>query len=275
MTKSYPRLTLKDSVTLKGPGLHTGEPTQVTLHPGENGFVFNQNGTKTEAKPENVTDTSRCTMLGTIGTVEHVLSALAGLGLTDAEIEVQGSELPAADGCALPYVEAINQVGTAPCGTLEVEGPFARVFHVVDNTRVKYAIGLGEGYWRNLYELDDYFTGAQEYELAWTPEKYAQEIAPARTVVLEHEIEAVKALGLGKGLDESSCLAIGKTNYLNPARFPDEPTRHKLLDLIGDLALTGIPIAHLDVVGEWTGHKHNLEAAQKLTQKTILTRHPQ
>lgn len=274
MTKTYPRKTLAGAVRLDGSGLHTGEPVSVTIHPGEGGLVFRAGSEVIPATVASVTDTSRCTRLGPVGTVEHVLSALAGLGITDAVIEVEGGELPAAGGCALPYVEAVLGAGLADCGTIEVEGPFARVFFVVDGTKTKYAVGSGEGYWRNVFELEGWFLGRQELEFIWSAEAYREQVAPARTVVLETEMEAVKAAGLGKGLDESSCLGIGREGFLNEARFGDEPVRHKLLDLIGDLALSGVPVAHLDVVGEWTGHAANVAAALKLTEAVVIRRLP-
>lgn len=273
MTKTYPRKTLSDSIKLTGPGLHSGTPVTVHIHPGTTGFVIKTPSEVTPATPESVSDTTRCTQIGGVSTVEHALSALHGLGLTDAIIEVVGGELPAAGGSTAAYCEAIQSVGTTECGSLEVEGPFARVFHVVDGTQTKYAVGLGEGFWRTTFELPDSTVGSQEVELSWSPERYVAEIAPARTFVLQEELEAVKALGLGKGLDESSCFVLGKAGYVTEVKFSDEPVRHKMLDMIGDLALTGIPIAHLDVIGSWTGHRHNVDLAKKLVEKVTITRH--
>lgn len=272
MSKTYSRWTLKDSTTLEGRGLHSGEAVAVTLHPGKEGFVFRSGSERVAAVVENVTDTSRCTRLGSISTVEHVLSALAGMGVTDAEIEVAGGELPAAGGCSAPYVSLIQQTGLEECGSLEVSGPFERVYLKVDGAMTSYAMSLGEGYWRNVYELPGYDIGRQEFEMVWSPEIYAKEVAPARTLVLDREIEMARAAGLGQGLDEGSVLGIGTEGYLNEARFADEPVRHKLLDMIGDLALTGIPVAHLDVVGEWTGHKFNVDAAAKLASAVKVIR---
>lgn len=209
-------------------------------------------------------------MLGTISTVEHVLSALAGLAITDAEIEVFGGELPAAEGCSLPFVQEFDSVGFESCGTLEIDGPFARVYAV--DGQAKVAVAAGEGWWRAEFELEDCFIGRQEVEMSWTPARYAADVAPARTVVLEWEMEMVKKYGLGKGLDDTSCLGIGREQYMNPARFPDEPVRHKLLDLIGDLSLAGVPIEALDVVGERCGHKVNILAAQRLAERVTIRR---
>lgn len=222
-----------------------------------------------DARPENVTGTQRCTQLAGISTVEHVLSALAGLGVTDADIVVEGGELPAAEGCSAPYVGVILEQGLAACGHLDVEGPFERVYVV--NSGSKVAIAKGEGWWRAEFEVVDSFIGKQVAEFALSPACYAAEVAPARTTVFEDEWQAAQAAGLGLGLDVSTVVGIGKTGYANEPRFADEPARHKLLDLIGDLALSGVPIAHLDVVGERSSHATNVEAATQLARSVALT----
>lgn len=270
MEKIHKRKTLASDFTIEGMGLHSGGAVRVTVHAGESGIRFRDQGDWLDARPVNVTDTSRCTRLGNISTIEHLMSALAGMEVTDADIVVEGGELPAAGGCSIEYVEAITEVGLVECGELTVNGPFARVF--LQELPCKYAVGLGEGWWRAAYVRDDEFVGRQEFELEFSPDRYASEIAPARTFVLESELEVAKQIGLGKGLDETSCLVVGDSNYLNAPRFKDEPARHKLLDLIGDLALSGVPVAHLDVVAEFTGHKWNVEVAKKLAESVTITR---
>jgi UDP-3-O-acyl-N-acetylglucosamine deacetylase len=148
-----------------------------------------------------------------------------------------------------------------------VEGnlPFTRVF--VQEGDAKIAIGAGEGSWRYLFDSSDRWLGMQEFEVPNVVEEYVKEIAPARTFAFEEEMEMIRRAGLGKGLDESSAFVIGTQRYLNDTRFPDEPARHKLLDAIGDLYLAGIPIKHLNVVAERTGHKANVRAAMLLVQE--------
>lgn len=269
MTGSYPRYTIASTIEMSGLGLHSGEPVQVKLHPGGPGLLLQTESRTRKIRPSGITGTDRCTSLFGVSTVEHLLSALAGCNITDCAIEVSGGELPAADGCALPYVEAILTAGKAPCGTLEVDGPFARVFLQQDS--IKIAAGYGSGLWKAQFVLSDYFVGEQSFELDWFSGKYKEDVAPARTIVLEHELEAVKELGLGKGLSEASCLVVGREKYLSPARFVDEPVRHKLLDLIGDLYLTGIPMAHLNVAAERNGHESNVSIARKLSQAVMIT----
>lgn len=268
--RSYPRRTVAEPVHWSGRALHGGQPVRVTVRPGNRGFWFWAGAEQIEAIPSNVIDTQRCTQLGPIATIEHLMSALAGLAYTDAEIEVEGGELPALDGSAKDYVQGLNSVGSQEIGTLNVDGPFDRVYRHEGN--VKIAIATGEGLWREAFALEDHFIGRQELELQLSPETYTNEIASARTVVLEREIPAVRAMGLGKGLDESSCLGIGPEQYMNEPRFLDEPVRHKLLDLIGDLALAGVPVALLNVVAERNGHAANVDAARKLAARVTLIR---
>lgn len=271
MLRAYNRQTVSGTVRIEGPGLHSGAPAAVSIGPGDAGIRFREpGGDWVAATPENVTDTSRCTRLGAISTIEHLMAAFAGLEVTDADVVVEGGELPAAGGCATPYAEAIQSAGLTGCGTLEVEGPFARIF--LQELPTKFAVGLGEGWWRSIYVREGEFIGRQEFEIELNPASFANEVAPARTFVLESEIEVAKQHGLGQGLDSESCLAIGPHGYLNPARFPDEPARHKLLDCMGDMYLAGVPVAHLDVVAEYTGHKWNVEAARKLAAAVRINR---
>ncbi len=259
---TFERQTLDTDLTFEGPGLHCGEPTQVLVSGGTEGIHFRQGTNRLAAIPENVTDTSRCTRLGEIGVIEHLMSALAAAGITDAEIEVTGRELPAADGCAAPYMQALLDAPRKALGTMEVEGLFARVYEKAETHSV--AIGRGEGWWRYEFLTGERWPSVQDFELRLTPERYAEEVAPARTFCFSEELPHLEAAGLGKGLDASTALVLGVSGYENAARFPEEPARHKLLDLIGDLYLAGLPPVLLNVVAERSGHRANVAAAAKL-----------
>jgi UDP-3-O-[3-hydroxymyristoyl] N-acetylglucosamine deacetylase len=210
-----------------------------------------------------VADTARCTKLGDIATVEHLMAALAGLEVTDAEIEVDAPELPALDGSALEYVRAVRDAGFADLESREGNAPFTRVFvHDLDR---KIAISSGEGHWRYEYRTPfwPYFQVFGSKNVAGA---FCDEIAPARTFGHAHEVEAIRAAGLAKGLTLDSALVLGEKGYENPPRFANEASRHKLLDAIGDLYLAGIPIRYLNVVAQGTGHKMNVEAAAQLLE---------
>ncbi len=258
----FERQTLDTDLTFEGPGLHRGEPTRVVISGGNEGIQFRQGSNRIEAIPENVSDTSRCTRLGDIGVIEHLMSALAAAGITDAEIEVTGCELPAADGCAGPYIQALLAAPRKALRSVEVEGLFARVYEKSETHSV--AIGRGEGWWRYEFLTGDRWPGVQDFELKLNPETYAQEIAPARTFCFAEELPHLEQAGLGQGLDATTALVLGVSGYENEARFPEEPARHKLLDLIGDLYLAGLPPQFLNVVAERSGHRANVAAAAKL-----------
>lgn len=271
MERSFVRKTLKDSVSLEGRGLHSGVPVQLSIHPGEQGIAFRRGETRVPATPDQVQDTRRCTCLGGFRTIEHVMSALAGLGITDAEVELTADECPAMDGSSAPLVALLQEVGSVQCGLLTVSGPFARVYDKGDHHSV--AMGTGEGIWR--YEFvapEGRFPGMQEFEITLDADAYAREIAWARTFAFEEEVEPLRAAGLGQGLDETSVLVLGPCGFINEARKADEPVRHKLLDLIGDLALAGVPVMALSVVAEKSGHTANVAAAAKLAAAVKVSR---
>ena len=260
---TYQRKTLCGDVYLEGLGLHSGVPVRVTIHPGDQGIAFRYGTDRVLARPENVTDTTRCTTLGPVSTIEHLMSAFAGLEITDAEVELDASELPGLDGSAAPYVSAIQEVGLTEIGSAEVPALYGRVFHQDD--LIKVAISKGEGHWRFVYAANRW-PNEQVYESLDTVSDYVTQIAPARTFVLAEEIPMIIQMGLGRGLDENTALILGIEGYKNTSRFDDEPARHKLLDLIGDLYLAGVPIKFLNVVGERSGHRSNVKLAAMLAQ---------
>jgi len=262
---TFPRHTIREKIELSGLGLHTGAPVNVILHPSDKGIAFRYGSTRTPAIAANVTDTTRSTKLGEVGTIEHAMSAFAGLEITDIEVEVDAPEMPGLDGSAWKYVEAILATGRAALGTKEVPTLFTRVF-LQEEGGLKAAIAKGVGHWRYEYRIDDRWPNEQVFEAYDAVADYVQQIAKARTFALAEEIPLIIQHGLGRGLDENSALILGIEGYKNPARFPDEPARHKLLDLIGDLYLSGLPIRALDVVAEKTGHRTNVKLAAMVAQ---------
>lgn len=264
---TYRRKTIQGLAEFEGPGLHGGQPVTVRVRGGSSGIVFWSSSGRWAATPENVTDTTRSTRLGEVATIEHMMSALAGLEITDAEIEVEGGEMPAMDGSSRGFVDGLLACGFEDLGEAEIEPPFKRVFlHEGD---IKIAIGKGEGHWEYAYDLGDRWPGRQVFESQDVVADYVAEIAPARTFALAEEVPAVLEMGLAKGLDIEKALILGIEGYKNEARFEDEPARHKLLDLIGDLYLAGIPIRLLNVNSERSGHARNVQAAALVRQHTL------
>lgn len=258
------RQTLAQPITWAGAGLHTGAAVKVTAHPSSEGIHFRHLGSRYRAVPSEVTDTTRCTRLGTVAVIEHLMSALAACEVTDVEIEVEGPELPALGGNALGYYQAIQAAGFDQVGDAEYAGLFARVYHKGDGFNI--AVAKGEGWWRYLFDSGERFPGTQEFEWHAKEGDYGAEIAPARTFAFDFEVEMLRKAGLGLGLDAESALVLSAEGYVNPPLFPDEPARHKLLDLIGDLYLAGVPIRELSVVAEKSGHTANVATAAKLIE---------
>jgi UDP-3-O-acyl-N-acetylglucosamine deacetylase len=256
------RNTIATDAEFDGLGLHSGDPVRMVVHSGESGIRFHYAGEWVEAKPGNVTDTKRCTRLGPVSTIEHLMSAFAGLEITDADVELSAPELPGMDGSALPFVKGLMAVGRAKITEIEAPSLFKRVF--VQEDDVKIAVAKGSGHWRAVYATGDRWPGVQAFETEQVLIDYRDQIAPARTFALAEEVPMIIQLGMGRGLDEHSALVLGIEGYKNPPRFPDEPARHKLLDLIGDLYLAGIPIQYLSVGAERSGHRANVKTAQML-----------
>lgn len=261
---TFLRKSLASEAVFEGLGLHSGAAVTVRVLPGERGIWFRVGADQVQAIPENVTDTTRCTRLGQVSTIEHIMSALAALGITDAEIELSAGELPALDGASLVYFSGIRDAGTTLGPQCEVDGPFARIFEKSAESSI--AIAKGDGHWRYLFETGDRWPGVQDFEVILDEATYELEVAPARTFGFESELDQVRAAGLARGLDETTALVLGGSGYVNVPKFADEPARHKLLDLIGDLYLAGVPPVLLDVVASRSGHAANVRAAARLLQ---------
>jgi UDP-3-O-[3-hydroxymyristoyl] N-acetylglucosamine deacetylase len=272
------RRTLAASTeTLEGIGLHSGAPTRIRLLPAEQGtgIVFRDQATGQEipARVENVWDTTRCTQLRkgetVVQTVEHVLSALAGLGVDDALIEISGVELPATDGSSAPFVRLIQSVGVAESACFVESVVVSEPVEVTDGhggfLRLKPASELCISV--TLEYPNHPYLGTQHATFAAAFDDYPTDIAPARTFGFLTEIEQLHARGLGLGASYDNALVLGDDRYLNACRFDNELARHKLLDFIGDLALVGKPLV-ADVVAVRPGHRLNTKLAELLSGQT-------
>lgn len=247
--------TLAASVERCGVGLHSGLPCRVRLAPSERegyrvGWLEDPAQPLWRLEPSQVAETRLCTalQLGSrrLATVEHLLAALAGTGVSQAEIWVEGSEIPLLDGSALPWVEAIAEAGLTLVGERSAPSlsPEPLTLHQglsfitalpADGPRVAAAV-----------EFPQAAIGRQLFSLDLSPERFVVEIAPARTFGFREQVEQLRAAGLIRGGALENALVCDGERWLNPPlRFADEPVRHKLLDLIGDLALVGLPQAQV------------------------------
>ncbi len=265
--------TLARSISYHGFGLHSGAEVNLTIHPAQAGTGIFFRRVDLPGQPEfkaavsNVVSTVRCTALGLneevkVMTVEHLMAALHGLGVDNAVVELDNCEVPVTDGSAAVWVRLITEAGlveqnrireylTLP-GPVWVEERGAKLIALpAESFSVSY-----------LFTSDHPAVGNQFAEYAVEPEVFAERIAPARTLGFAHEVEVLRKQGLALGGNPEIAVVIGTEGYLNEVRFPDEVVRHKVLDLIGDLALVGRLKAQ--VIGIRSGHHLNHLLGQQI-----------
>ena len=255
--------TIKRGFSLRGIGLHSGRPAEIAVAPApaDCGLVFIVNGERVPALLGSLTETRRGTSLKGVAVVEHFLSAAAGLRIDNLEITVSGPELPILDGSALPFARALNEAG------LVTQAAERRYFDLPKAVRLADQSASLEACPFNGFRVEFMvkFEGFGEQSLVFDADSqsYLEEIAPARTFGYLEEAEALKRQGLALGASLDNALVLGKDGYVNQPRFPDELVRHKVLDLIGDLALLGRPLrASLKARG--SGHKLNTDLVRRL-----------
>ena len=246
--------TLPGESVRSGIGLHSGSSATVHLRGSDQpGFHIRFDGSPELIRlvPDQVRDSPLCTTLNLgeqrVATVEHLLAALAGCGLTHVEIGLSGSEVPLLDGSARGWVEAIAEAGLIPASTSRPNAPVLAgpiVLHrgssVITATPADCFRLVG------MIDFPQASIGRQQLTIDLTPQSFVDEIAPARTFGFREQVDQLRASGLIQGGALDNALVCDGDHWVNPPlRFPDEPVRHKLLDLIGDLALVGFPQAQV------------------------------
>ena len=301
--------TLSASVSISGTGLHTGVLVDMTLKSANPGYGIQFQRIDLPNKPvikadcDLVTDTSRGTTLqvgdAKISTVEHILAALVGLGVDNVLIELNGPEIPIMDGSSAPFIEMIEKTGV-----LEQDAAKAwysideNIFHYDEGKRVEMVALPSLDYQiTTLIDFNSPVLGTQHAALK-TIKDFKAEISPCRTFCFLHELEALIEHDLIKGGDINNAIVVvdkavtdeemgrlakvfkrekievKSEGYLNnlELRFPNEPARHKLLDVIGDLALIGYPIK-ARIIANRPGHSSNVEFAKKIKQYIKKNKH--
>ena len=271
--------TIQRPVSVSGLGLFSGEPVNVHFRPApaNHGVVFVRTDLRQAQIPalvRHVLKRARRTALkagdAVIETTEHVLSAVAGLGIDNLVIEIDKQELPGFDGSAKPFVDALVEAGIqdldSPRKYLVVTEPV-----MVQQDDAILAALPGDGPMNVVYDMhygNHPVIGRQMAVFDFATGNFAADIAPCRTFVLEAEAKALRAAGLGRHLSESDIVVIDNTGPMggNAFRFPNECARHKLLDLIGDLSLLGAPIRG-KIVAFKSGHWLNQAMVRKLDKQ--------
>lgn len=263
------------SIELTGIGLHSGVETKVRIRPapiGAGRFFVRVDLPDTPTIParvESVNTTTLSTELQTgtasVRTVEHLLASLAALGVSDVQIDVDGAEVPLLDGSAQMWVAAIVDAGLASAADrIEPGAPLTTAIWLHEGDRFVAALPSPE--LRFTYGIDFDLKPIGNQWFSWQPdqESFATAVAPARTFGLAHQIEQLQQAGLIKGGSLDNALVCDREEWINPPlRFPNEPVRHKLLDLIGDLSLLGkFPRAHF--IAYKASHDLHTKLAQQL-----------
>jgi UDP-3-O-[3-hydroxymyristoyl] N-acetylglucosamine deacetylase len=262
------RRTIARKIDADGVALHAGTRVCMTLSPAEpsTGVLFCRDdlgGRVIAARYDCVGETNLGTVIddsagASVGVIEHLMAALAGCQIDDLGVTLDGPEPPILDGDALSYVKLIEAAGITKT---QGSGEAIKVRRPVQVTQGEASAALSPADNREFHfeiEFPSAAIGRQTFCWAFSPEGFARDIAPARTFGFVHELETLKKAGLGRGASLENTLAIDGDRLLNPGllRFPDEFVRHKILDVLGDLALAGAPIlGHFE--GRRSGHALN------------------
>ena len=265
------RRTLKTAIGCVGVGLHSGRRVSLMLRPAVagSGILFRRTdlGFDIPARFDRVVDTRLCTALvaedaplARIGTVEHVMAALAGTGITDALVELDGPEVPILDGSAAPFVFLIDCAGTAALPGAAPVLDVLKPVRVADGEAFAELLPAREAGFTVALAIDFPATaiGRQQLALRVTPAAFRAQLADSRTFALAEEIARLRAAGLAQGGSLANAVVVDGPLVLNPGglRRPDEFVRHKLLDVVGDLALAGAALS-ARFVGHRSGHALN------------------
>jgi UDP-3-O-acyl N-acetylglucosamine deacetylase len=258
--------TVRRPVSLDGIGLHSGETAKMTVSPAaaDTGILFRAaDGTLIPANADHVVDSNSATTIGAFGvrvrTIEHLMAAAAALGIDNLMVDIDGVEVPAADGSAKPFVDLLRSAGRVSLGAPRRAVTISQPIRV--GTESRWLEALPADSLRISYTLDNShpIIGLQAGTFGISEEVFCDELAAARTYGFLRDVPAMRQNGLARGGSLENAIVVGKRSVLNDSlRFPDEFVRHKILDLVGDLFLLGRPLrAH--VVGRNAGHALNYQ----------------
>ncbi len=273
--------TITRPIKFSGIALHTGKEVEIKCFPAaeNSGIIFRRVDLKgkpeIKADPFQVISTKRCTSLGLsdkedtpcVHTVEHLMAAVWAMGVDNLIIEIDNAETPVGDGSALPFIKLIKEAG------LKNQRAKREVFEITNPLWARkndmYIVILPYEGFKISYTLDyeHPVIGTLFFEYESGEDLFIKEVAPARTFGFEREVEALHRRGLALGGNLDNAVLIGDEKTINPLRFPDEFIRHKVLDVIGDMALNGYLKGHIIAVK--SGHYLHVELA-KLIKKQII-----
>jgi UDP-3-O-[3-hydroxymyristoyl] N-acetylglucosamine deacetylase len=265
--------TIASETSYTGVGLHSGLEVHMRLKPApaDTGIVFIRTDLeelpKVAAISANVTSTIRATTIEEHGvrvfTIEHLLSALHALRIDNCFVEMNAEEPPVGDGSSLIFFELLQDAGIVELAKERQEIVIDQVYRIDDGERFVMVLPY-DGFRVSFTSLNPHkLIGIQYEDFSIDAETYRRELAPARTIAYEAEIEALRQMGLGLGGTMENVIIYNDNGWLNKLRYEDELVRHKMLDIIGDLRLTGLIRGH--VIAVKSGHELNTKLARKIT----------
>jgi len=300
--KKYFQHTLKEEVIISGAGIHTGKSVTMRIQPAEPNTGINFQRIDLPGKPivkadvDNVIETNRSTTIeangARVGTIEHLMAALMGMQIDNALIEIDGEEVPILDGSSQIFIENLSKSGVQKQSAEKIYYKIQHNISFVDEEKKVEMVALPyDGYRINtLIDFNSTVLGTQHADLLHITD-FKKDIAPSRTFCFFHELEQLIAHDLIKGGDINNAIVVvdkpvddaqveriskifhkkdvkvSEAGILNnlTLRFPNEPARHKLLDVVGDLALVGFPFkAH--IIANRPGHSSNIKFAKKIKE---------
>jgi len=266
--------TFKQRASLDGIGLHSGAQVRLTLAPApaDSGVVFVREGVEIPALSQFVVDTTMNTSVGRdgvrVGTVEHLLAALAGCGIDNARVEVEGPEIPIMDGSSDPFVGLVRMAGIRELRPARKFLLMRKSVTVHDGDKLA-RLSPARGKLSVQYTIDfkHPLISDQCFKVDMTERSFQKDIARARTFGFKRDVERLHKAGLARGGSLENAVVVDDFNILNPEglRFPDEFVRHKILDAVGDLSLIGMP-----VIGHFTAVKSGHALNHQLVRKVLL-----
>src|SRR5262245_1823865 len=272
--------TIRKPTTMEGVGLHTGKPARIMMLPAppNTGITFRVAGhDPIPAAPESVVNSHYATTIGRNGTrvqtVEHLMAAAGGLGIDNLIVDVEGVEIPAADGSAKPFVALLTAAGRSEQSAARRRIVITQPIHAGAGGR--WIRIVPSDTFRISYTLDNDHPaiGTQARTCTPTERMFVEDFAAARTYGFLKDLGVMRKSGLARGASLENAIGVGKRGVLNALRYRDEFVRHKILDLIGDLALLGRPIVG-HVIARNAGHALNFELVVAIQRALGFERRP-
>ena len=263
--------TIAREIMYSGIGLHSGAEVKMKLSPApvDTGIVFIRtdlpNKPRIKAIASNVTSTLRATTIGDgeikVFTIEHLMSALFASDIDNCYIELDNEEPPVVDGASEVFVKLLSEAGSIEQDKMRQEIVIKKVYRIDDKERFVMVVPY-DGFRVSFTSLNPHpLIGTQYYDFTFDIDAYKQEIAPARTIAYEKEVEALHKMGLGLGGNLENVIVYNDEGWMNKLRYADELVRHKILDIIGDLRLAGVLKAH--VIAVKSGHETQYEIGEE------------